>query len=60
LCRVRFGLWRQTAMDGDDWMASVCGYRCGGEGGGGGGFVSWLGAERWCRRSSWLRGDGEK
>jgi hypothetical protein len=32
-------------MDGDDRMASVCGYGCGGEGGGGGGFVSWLGAE---------------
>ena len=32
-------------MDGDDRMASVPGYGCGGEGGGGGRFVSWLRAE---------------
>jgi hypothetical protein len=42
--KIRFAE-EQTAMDGDDRMASVCGYGCGGEGGGGGGFVSWLGAE---------------
>jgi hypothetical protein len=32
-------------MDGDDWMATVRGYGCGGEGGGSGEFVSRLGSE---------------
>jgi hypothetical protein len=32
-------------MEGDDLRASVDGYGCGGEGGGGGRFVSWLPAE---------------
>jgi hypothetical protein len=42
--KIRFAE-EQTAMDGDDRMASVCGYGCGGEGGGSGEFVLWLGAE---------------
>jgi hypothetical protein len=32
----------QTVMDGDDRIASVRGYWCGGEGGGSGEFVSCL------------------
>jgi hypothetical protein len=32
-------------MDGDDRMASVRGYGCGGEGGATRRFVSWLGGE---------------
>jgi hypothetical protein len=32
-------------MEADDRRASVDGYGCGGEGGGGGRFVSWLKAE---------------
>ena len=32
-------------MEADDRRASVGGYGCGGEGGGGGRFVSWLQAE---------------
>jgi hypothetical protein len=43
-CRIRFAE-EQTAMDGDDQMASVGGYRCWGEGGGSGRFVSWLGGK---------------
>ena len=35
----------QTAMEMDDQRASVDVYGCGGEGGGGGRFVSWLRAE---------------
>jgi hypothetical protein len=32
-------------MVADDWRASVDGYSCGGEDGGGGRFASWLRAE---------------
>jgi hypothetical protein len=32
----------QTVMETDDQRAPVGGYGCGGEGGGGGRFVSWL------------------
>jgi hypothetical protein len=32
-------------MEADDWRASIDGYGCGGEGGGGRRFVSWLPAE---------------
>jgi hypothetical protein len=43
-CRIRFAE-EQSVMDGDDWMATVRGYGCGGEGGGSGEFVSRLGSE---------------
>lgn len=45
-CHGRFSVAEEkTAMEADDRRASVGGYGCGGEGGGGGRFVSWLQAE---------------
>ena len=45
-CHGRFLVAEEkTAMEADDRRASVGGYGCGGEGGGGGRFVSWLQAE---------------
>jgi hypothetical protein len=52
-------------MDGDDWMATVRGYRCGGEGGGSREFVSRIGSEiqppkEGMRKIVMVGGDGEK
>jgi hypothetical protein len=45
-CRCRnWFAEKQTSMEMDDRRASVDGYECGGEGRGGGRFVSWLWAE---------------